>query len=63
MNDGMKIKELVQLYGVSKATIYRWTRENPDFPKSYKLGPRSSRWSRKAIESHFSTCRKTGAPA
>lgn len=29
---------------VSRPTIWRWTRENPHFPKPVKLGAGCSRW-------------------
>lgn len=30
-------KDLQRLFGVSRATIDRWSRENPDFPKKVRL--------------------------
>ena len=29
---------------VSAATIWRWVRDNPDFPKPFKLGPSVTAW-------------------
>lgn len=33
-----------RLGGVSKATIYRWERNDPSFPKRVKLGERITAW-------------------
>lgn len=33
-----KLKDLMRLFEVSRATIDRWCRDNPDFPKKRKLG-------------------------
>ncbi|WP_411975560.1 helix-turn-helix transcriptional regulator [Sulfitobacter faviae] len=32
------IKDLMRLFEVSRATIDRWHRENPDFPRKHKFG-------------------------
>ena len=31
-------KDLMRLFNVSRATVDRWCRENPSFPKKVKLG-------------------------
>lgn len=33
-----KVKDLMRLFDVSRATIDRWCRENPAFPTKVKLG-------------------------
>ena len=33
-----KVKDLMRLFDVSRATIDRWCRDNPNFPKKRKLG-------------------------
>lgn len=33
-----KVKDLMRLFDVSRATIDRWCRENPAFPNKVKLG-------------------------
>jgi predicted DNA-binding transcriptional regulator AlpA len=30
--------------GVSPATLWRWLKERPDFPRPRKLGPRATVW-------------------
>ncbi len=37
-NTYCKIKDLMRLFDVSRATIDRWCRENPGFPQKRKLG-------------------------
>lgn len=32
------VKHLMRLFDVSRPTIDRWCRDNPDFPKKLKLG-------------------------
>lgn len=31
-------------FGISKATVWRWHDNNPDFPRRIKLSPGTSRW-------------------
>ena len=38
------------LLPVSAATIWRWSRENPDFPKPFKLGPSVTAWNGDEID-------------
>lgn len=32
------VKDLMRLFGVTRATIDRWCRDNPEFPVKVKLG-------------------------
>jgi len=43
MHSILKIKQVVELCGLSTASIYRLVREN-QFPKQIKLSERSSGW-------------------
>ena len=45
----IRIHEAVEMIGVSKATIYRWTREGK-FPPSIRLGQNSIGWRLSAVE-------------
>ena len=45
----VRIHEAVEMIGVSKATIYRWTREGK-FPPSIRLGANSIGWRLSAVE-------------
>jgi predicted DNA-binding transcriptional regulator AlpA len=38
------------LLPVSPATIWRWTRERPDFPKPFKIGNQTTVWNLAEIE-------------
>jgi predicted DNA-binding transcriptional regulator AlpA len=42
------------LLPVSPATIWRWTRDNPLFPKPFKLGASTTVWDASAIEAFIS---------
>jgi prophage regulatory protein len=41
----LKDKEVAERYSVSKATIWRWTNSNPNFPKAINLSNGAARWS------------------
>ena len=45
----MRMKEVIETIGVSRATIYRWM-EAGDFPRSIALGGNSIAWSEKSIQ-------------
>jgi predicted DNA-binding transcriptional regulator AlpA len=36
--------EVAARFGISKATVWRWHDNNPDFPRRIKLSPGTSRW-------------------
>ncbi|WP_137110101.1 AlpA family transcriptional regulator [Rhodobacter sp. SY28-1] len=42
--------QLASRYGVHRATIWRWTRTDSDFPKPMKLSQQCSRWKLSEIE-------------
>ncbi|MBL0444960.1 MULTISPECIES: helix-turn-helix transcriptional regulator [Aeromonas] len=35
---------------ISRATIYRWRKNNPNFPKAVHIGPRAIRYDLAAVE-------------
>jgi len=37
-------KQLAVRYGVSRPTIWRWTKTDPTFPKPLSLSPGCTRW-------------------
>ena len=39
----ISVKQLATRYGVTPATIWRWTK-NGEFPQPVKLGPNCTRW-------------------
>ena len=41
--------DAARLLGISKATLYSWSRSRPDFPRKIKIGPRSSGWLRSEL--------------
>ena len=49
------------LFPVSPATIWRWTRENPHFPKPFKLGASTTVWDADQVEAFIAAQR--GVPA
>lgn len=36
--------QLAARYGVHRATIWRWTNTDPDFPQPVRLSPQCTRW-------------------
>jgi predicted DNA-binding transcriptional regulator AlpA len=42
--------QLAKILGVSEGTVWRWARENKNFPRGLKLGPRLTRWDSDAID-------------
>ena len=43
-------KQVAKHYGVSRATIWRWTKEDNDFPQPVLVGTGTTRWRRTDIE-------------
>lgn len=43
-------KQLAARYNVTRPTIWRWTRENPEFPKPVQLSPGCTRWKISEVE-------------
>lgn len=37
-------REVGARYGVSRISVWRWSKENENFPKPRKIGPNTSRW-------------------
>jgi prophage regulatory protein len=46
----ISIKQTAILCGVSPATIWRYAKSHPDFPRAIKISPRVTRWRRADIE-------------
>ncbi|MTH59002.1 helix-turn-helix transcriptional regulator [Paracoccus litorisediminis] len=44
-------KQIADRYGVTRPTIWRWTRTDPTFPKPISLSPGCTRWKLDEIES------------
>ena len=45
----MRMREVFEMVGVSRATIYRWM-DAGDFPRSIALGGNSIAWSEKSVQ-------------
>ena len=45
----MRMREVIEMVGVSRATIYRWM-DAGDFPRSIALGGNSIAWSEKSVQ-------------
>ncbi len=56
----VRIKSICQMTGCSPATIWRWVKTDPAFPKPFKLGPNSTGWDDSEIDRWLSA-RKAGA--
>ena len=42
--------DLAGRYNVSRNTVWRWHRENPEFPRALRLTPGCTRWKLSEIE-------------
>lgn len=45
-------REVGARYGVSRITIWRWSKEIESFPKPRKLGPNTSRWNASELDGY-----------
>lgn len=54
----LSVKDLSDRYGVSVATIWRWTAERSDFPKPIKLGIGCTRWRIEDLEAFEAIARE-----
>ena len=57
----MRYKEVLTLLGISRSTLWRWERQQPDFPKRIVMSERSVGWLRGAVEEWIAT-RETVQP-
>lgn len=46
----IRVKPLAERLSVSVATLWRWAKTRPDFPKPIKLGPNTTVWSLAAVD-------------
>ena len=49
----MTDRQVADYFQVSRATIWRWQKEVPDFPQSFTVGGNATRWYRRDIEEHL----------
>lgn len=42
--------QAAEYLGISLATLWRWLGERPDFPRSRKIGPRTTVWDMAELE-------------
>lgn len=54
-------RQVASRFNISKATVWRWHENNPDFPRRLKLSPGTSRW-RLSDLVRFETKRRTADP-
>ncbi|ASP35773.1 hypothetical protein CHH27_23105 [Labrenzia sp. VG12] len=48
----MTVGDVAAFFAVSEPTIWRWNRNNPEFPKGHELSPGTTRWCREEIEEY-----------
>jgi predicted DNA-binding transcriptional regulator AlpA len=48
----MAVGDVAVFFAVSEPTIWRWNRNNPEFPKGHELSPGTTRWYRVEIEEY-----------
>ena len=51
-------KEVARIFNKSASTVTRWSKEIPDFPKPFLLGPNTVRWDRIEIENYINERKK-----
>lgn len=44
INRYFRVTELALMLSVNRSTIWRWVKEDPDFPNPIKLGPKVTVW-------------------
>ncbi|MTI05507.1 AlpA family phage regulatory protein [Roseibium denhamense] len=52
LSSWMTVGNVAAFFAVSVPTIWRWNRNNPEFPKGYVLSPGTTRWHRAEIEQY-----------
>lgn len=53
-----KDTEVAEFFNVTKATIWRWVKSEPGFPRPIKLAKGTTRWAIVDIEAYALQCRK-----
>ena len=48
-NGIIRCKELLNVLQISRSTLFRWERNQPDFPRRRRLGERSVGWLRAEV--------------
>lgn len=43
-------KDIAARYSVTRFAVWKWARENPDFPQPYRLSGKCTRWRLAEIE-------------
>ena len=51
-------KEVARIFNKSASTITRWSKEIPDFPKPFLLGPNKVVWDLREIEHYINEQKK-----
>jgi predicted DNA-binding transcriptional regulator AlpA len=51
----IRLTELIQLTGVSRPTIWRWTKTDPTFPKPFQLSPAITCWDAQEVTDWIET--------
>lgn len=53
-NQFYRVRRMGEIYGVSVATIWRWSNTDPQFPRPVKVSPGVTGWPAKEVEAHVS---------
>ena len=51
-------KEVARILGCSPSSVTRWSKEIPDFPKPFRLGPNKIVWDLREIEHYVEEQKK-----
>ena len=51
-------KEVARILNISSSSVTRWSKDNPDFPKPFLLGPNKVVWDLREIEHYVEEQKK-----
>ncbi|SHK42089.1 transcriptional regulator, AlpA family [Shimia gijangensis] len=54
----LNAKHVASLLSIDQSTLWGWIKNDPTFPKPFRLGPRSNRWRLSEIEKWEQTKRQ-----
>ena len=52
--EAVRLKDVCQMVGVSRPTVWRWVNSDPSFPKPFKLSPSITAWDKAEVEDWLS---------
>lgn len=57
----MRIREVLKFFGISRTTLWRRQKNDPNFPKQFPIGADGVQvFDREQVENYYKSLRKTG---